>query len=68
LTERASPFPTSLHQSGDGNVPLQGRTLVLLAAGISLATILVRPIFPFTSCQIGQLKLSQWPQLVAISD
>ena len=41
------------------------RTLVLLAAGTSLATILVRPVFPFMSAQIGQLKLWQWPEYLA---
>ena len=60
------PFASWFSDSGDGNVPLQGRTLVLLAAGISLATILVRPIFPLASGQIGQLKLSQWPQFLAM--
>ena len=33
----------------------------MLAAGISLATILDRPEYPNGSAQIGQLKLSQWP-------
>jgi len=33
----------------------------LFAAGISLATILVRPAFPFDSKQIGQLELGHWP-------
>ena len=32
-----------------------------LAAGISLATLVVRPAFPFGSGQVGQLKLWQWP-------
>jgi len=62
----ASPFASWFSDSGDANVPLQGRTLVLLAAGISLATILVRPIFPLASGQIGQLKLWQWPQFLAM--
>jgi hypothetical protein len=46
--------------------PLSGRTLVLLAVAISLATMLVRPVFPITSAQIGQLKLFQWPQFAAM--
>jgi hypothetical protein len=46
--------------------PLSGRTLVTLAAGISLATILVRPVFPAASGQIGQSHLWQWPQFVAM--
>jgi hypothetical protein len=50
------------HQSG----PLSGRTLVVLAAGISLATILVRLVFPIASPQIGQSHLWQWPQFVAM--
>jgi hypothetical protein len=62
----ADPFATWLSHTGGGNDRLKGRTLVLLAAGISLATILVRPIFPFTSGQIGQLKLWQWPQFLAM--
>jgi hypothetical protein len=45
---------------------LSGRTLVMLAVGISLATMLVRPVFPITSAQIGQLKLFQWPQFAAM--
>lgn len=45
---------------------LTARTLVLLAGGISLATMLVRPVFPITSAQIGQLKLFQWPQFAAM--
>jgi len=62
----ASPFATRAHPSADARVPLQGRTLVLLAAGISLATILIRPAFPFTSQQIGQIKLWQWPQYLGM--
>jgi Acyltransferase family len=62
----ADPFARWFPQTADGKVRLQGRTLVLLAAGISLATILVRPIFPLASGQIGQLKLWQWPQFLAM--
>ena len=46
--------------------PLTARTLVLVAVGISLATMLIRPLFPITSAQIGQLKLFQWPQFAAM--
>lgn len=45
---------------------LSGRTLVALAAAISLATVLVRPVFPAASGQIGQSHLWQWPQFVAM--
>jgi hypothetical protein len=43
-----------------------GRTLVALAAAISVATVLVRPVFPAASGQIGQSHLWQWPQFVAM--
>lgn len=46
--------------------PLTGRWLVLLAAGISVATILVRPVFPAASGQIGQSHVWQWPQFIAL--
>jgi hypothetical protein len=46
------------------SAPLSGRTLVALAAGISVATVLVRPVFPAASGQIGQSHLWQWPQFV----
>ena len=59
--QHASPFATHARFAADGRAPLEGRTLALLAVGISLATILVRPAFPFNSHQIGQLKLWQWP-------
>ena len=39
---------------------------MLIAIAISVATILVRPVFPITSAQIGQLKLFQWPQFAAM--
>jgi surface polysaccharide O-acyltransferase-like enzyme len=64
--QHASPFATHARPSGDGRAALQGRTLVLLAAGISLATMLVRPAFPFLSEQVGQLKLWQWPQYLGM--
>ena len=46
--------------------PLTGRTLVELAAAVSVATVLVRLVFPIASGQIGQSKLFQWPQFVAM--
>jgi hypothetical protein len=45
---------------------LSGRTLVALAVGISVATVLVRPVLPAASGQIGQSHLWQWPQFVAM--
>jgi acyltransferase-like protein len=48
------------------NVALSGRTLIALAIAISLTTMLVRPVFPAASAQVGQIKLWQWPQLVAM--
>ena len=50
----------------DRSTPLSGRTLVALAAGISVATVLVRLVFPAGSGQIGQSHLWQWPQFVAM--
>jgi hypothetical protein len=48
----------------DRSTPLSGRELVALAVGISVATVLVRPVFPAASGQIGQSHLWQWPQFV----
>ena len=48
------------------SAPLSARTLVALAAAISLATVLVRPVFPASSGQIGQAHLWQWPQFVVM--
>jgi Acyltransferase family len=62
----ASPFAAHARSASDGRDQLSGRTLIALAAGISIATILVRPVFPFLSGQIGQLKLWQWPQYLAM--
>jgi hypothetical protein len=45
---------------------LTGRTIVGLAAAVSVATVLVRLGFPIASGQIGQSKLFQWPQFVAM--
>jgi hypothetical protein len=52
--------------SSDRSSQPSGRTLVALAAAISAATILVRPVFPAASGQIGQSHLWQWPQFVAM--
>ena len=60
-THRASRFASPSRLGADRSHPLGGRTLVVLAAGISLATILVRLVFPFNSGQIGNLKCWQWP-------
>ena len=46
--------------------PLSGRTLVALAAGISLATMLVRLVFPLTSPQPAHPNLWQWPQYLGM--
>jgi len=51
---------------GGAGTPLRGRTLVALAVGISAATVLIRPVFPLTSAQVGQVKLFQWPQFAAM--
>jgi hypothetical protein len=48
------------------SIPLAGRTLVALAAAISVATVLVRLVFPLASDQIGQSHLWQWPQFLAM--
>lgn len=58
-------------RAGDGtftprSIPLTGRTLAALAVGISAANILLRPILPVASGQIGQSHLWQWPQFVAL--
>lgn len=50
----------------DRSAPVSGRTLVALAAGISVATVLVRLVFPIASNQIGQSHLWQWPQFVTM--
>jgi hypothetical protein len=48
------------------SVPLTGRTLVVVAAAVSAATVLVRLVFPLLSGQVGQSHLWQWPQFVAM--
>jgi surface polysaccharide O-acyltransferase-like enzyme len=62
----ASAFSTHARSTADGRTPMPARTLVLLAAGISLTTILVRPAFPFLSEQVLQIKLWQWPQYLGM--
>jgi Acyltransferase family len=52
--------------AADRSAPLSGRALVALAAAISVATVLVRLVFPAGSNQIGQSHLWQWPQFVAM--
>lgn len=46
--------------------PIPGRTLIGLAAAISLGTVLVRLVFPIASPQVGQSHLWQWPQFVVM--
>jgi hypothetical protein len=60
---RRTPGPDPIAAS-NRSAPLSARTLVALAAAISLATVLVRPVFPAASGQIGQSHLWQWPQFV----
>jgi hypothetical protein len=48
------------------SVALSGRTLITLAAGISITTVLVRMVFPAASGQIGQSHLWQWPQFIVM--
>lgn len=45
---------------------IRGRDLVLLAAGVSVTTVLVRFVFPFDSHQVAEVQLWQWPQYVAL--
>jgi hypothetical protein len=52
--------------ASNGSPSLSGRTLIALALGISVATVLVRPILPAASGQIGQSHLWQWPQFLAM--
>jgi len=61
-----SAISNGLRPATAPSTPLSGRTLVLLAMGIWVATVLVRPVFPIVSDQIGQLKLFQWPQFAAM--
>jgi surface polysaccharide O-acyltransferase-like enzyme len=65
-THRASGFATEPRGGADRSHPLGGRTLVALAVGISLATILVRLAFPFDSSQVLKLKLWQWPTYLGL--
>jgi Acyltransferase family len=61
---RASPAP--LERASRRETPLSGRTLVSIAVGISAVNLVVRPVFPAASNQIGQLHLWQWPQVLAM--
>ncbi|MBJ7354101.1 MAG: acyltransferase [Thermoleophilaceae bacterium] len=65
LRDRAPTRPEDATMSLRDN-PLSGRTLVVLAVCISVATVLVRPVLPAASGQIGQSHLWQWPQFVAL--
>lgn len=49
-----------------GPTDVTGRVLVLLAVGVSVATVLVRTVFPFDSHQVAEVQLWQWPQYVAL--
>jgi hypothetical protein len=60
------PPSAAPHRAADGGAPLSGRTLVALAAGISVATLVVRLVFLFDSHQVGELQLWQWPQYLAM--
>jgi hypothetical protein len=51
---------------GDRPAFLSGRTLVVIAVGISLTTIPLRFVFPWDSHQVGELQLWQWPQYLAM--
>jgi hypothetical protein len=46
--------------------PISGRSLVVVATALSLATILTRLVFPFDGHQVGELQLWQWPQYLAL--
>jgi Acyltransferase family len=63
---RRGRAPDEPRSASDRRAPLCGRTLVALAAGVSVATILVRLVFPLASPQIGQSHLWQWPQFVTM--
>jgi Acyltransferase family len=65
-SRRRRPAGDDLRSASDCSAPLSGRTLVALAAGISVATAVVRLVFPIASNQIGQSHLWQWPQFVAM--
>lgn len=57
---------TAAEPAPDRRSPLTGRTLIAIAAGISVGTVLVRLAFPLLSGQVGQSHLWQWPQFVAM--
>jgi hypothetical protein len=50
----------------EGCAPPLGQTLVTLAVGISVTTVLVRLVFPLLRAQIAHLQLWQWPQDMAM--
>ena len=65
-THHASRFGTPSRPGAERTHLLEVRTLVMVATGISLATILVRPVFPLGSGQIGNLELWQWPAYLGL--
>lgn len=66
-SRQASPVAAhGKHADSASDAPWRGRALVVLAVGISAATVLVRLVFPAGSNQIGQAHLWQWPQFVAM--
>jgi hypothetical protein len=46
--------------------PLTGRRLLALAAAVSVATVLVRMVFPIEGGQADQAQLWQWPAYIAM--
>ena len=46
--------------------PVTARTLLRLAAAISAATVLIRPVFEFDGHQPGEIQLWQWPQYLGM--
>lgn len=46
--------------------PLTGRRLAVIAAAISVATVLVRMVFPIEGGQADQAQLWQWPTYIAM--
>ncbi len=63
---REPPFGDDPGAPPNDSAPLSGWTLVKLAAAISVVTVLVRPVLPAVSGQIGQSHVWQWPQFIAM--
>jgi hypothetical protein len=53
-------------RSAGRNPALTGRTLLLLGAGVAIASFTVRLVFPYLSFQVAHLNLWQWPQYLAL--